>query len=56
MLVGCNSVESNYVYCNTIRQVQATEDNDHTRRKGFSNWFLQALHDGVLDPKLAFIY
>jgi hypothetical protein len=37
-----------------ITQVQVTEECDHRRRIHFCNWFLQAVHDGVLDPKLTF--
>jgi hypothetical protein len=34
-----------------IRQVQAIEDDDYERTQ-FCNWFLQAIYDGLLDPKL----
>lgn len=35
------------------RHVQATED-DYKKRTYFCNWFLWAVHDGVLHPKLTF--
>jgi hypothetical protein len=35
-----------------ITQVQVTEGGDYGRRMHFCNWFLQAVHDRVLDPKL----
>jgi hypothetical protein len=31
---------------------QVIEEGDYKRRMHFCNWFLQAVHDGVLDPKL----
>jgi hypothetical protein len=37
-----------------ITQVQVIEEGDYGRRTHFWNWFLQAAHDGVLDPKLTF--
>jgi hypothetical protein len=37
-----------------ITQVQVTEECDYGRRTHFCNWCLQAVHDGVLDPKLTF--
>jgi hypothetical protein len=37
-----------------ITQVQVIEECDYGRRTHFCNWFLQAVHDGVLDPKLTF--
>jgi hypothetical protein len=37
-----------------ITQVQVIEEGDYGRRTHFCNWFLQAVHDGVLDPKLMF--
>jgi hypothetical protein len=37
-----------------ITQVQVIEEGDYGRRTHFCNWILQAVHDGVLDPKLAF--
>jgi hypothetical protein len=37
-----------------ITQVQVIEEGDYGRRTHFCNWFLQAVHDGVLDPKLTF--
>jgi hypothetical protein len=37
-----------------IIQVQVTEEGDYGRRTHFCNWFLQAVHDGVLDPRLTF--
>jgi hypothetical protein len=37
-----------------ITQVQVTEECNNRRRMHFCNWFLQAVHDGVLDPKLTF--
>jgi hypothetical protein len=37
-----------------IAQVQVIEEGDYGRRTHFCNWFLQAVHDGVLDPKLTF--
>jgi hypothetical protein len=37
-----------------ITQVQAIEEWDYGRRTHFCNLFLQAVHDGVLDPKLTF--
>jgi hypothetical protein len=37
-----------------ITQVQVTEECDYGRRTHICNWFLQAVHDGVLDPKLTF--
>jgi hypothetical protein len=30
------------------------EECDYGRRTHFCKWFLQAVHDGVLDPKLTF--
>jgi ferritin len=36
-----------------ITQVEVTEKRDY-ERTNFCNWFLQAVHDGVLDPKLTF--
>jgi hypothetical protein len=35
-----------------ITQVQVTEEGDYGRRTHFCNRFLQAVHDGVLAPKL----
>jgi hypothetical protein len=35
-----------------ITQVQVIEEGDYGRRTHFRNWFLQAVHDGILDPKL----
>jgi hypothetical protein len=37
-----------------ITQVQVIEESDYGRRMHFCNWFLQAVHDGILDPKLTF--
>jgi hypothetical protein len=37
-----------------ITQVQVIEEGDYRKRTHFCNWFLQAVHDGVLDPKLTF--
>jgi hypothetical protein len=37
-----------------ITQVQVIEGGDYGRRTHFCNWFFQAVHDGVLDPKLTF--
>jgi hypothetical protein len=37
-----------------IAQVQVIEEGDYGRRTNFCNWFLQTVHDGVLDPKLTF--
>jgi hypothetical protein len=37
-----------------ITQVQVIEECDYGRRTHFCNWFLQAVHKGVLDPKLTF--
>jgi hypothetical protein len=37
-----------------ITQVKATEEGDYGRRTHFCNWFLQAVHDGVLGPKFHF--
>jgi hypothetical protein len=37
-----------------ITQVQVIEDGDYGRRMHFCNWFLQAVHDRVLDPELSF--
>jgi hypothetical protein len=37
-----------------VTQVQVIEEGDYGRRTHFCNWFLQAVHDGVLDPKLTF--
>jgi hypothetical protein len=37
-----------------ITQVHAIEEWDYGRRTHFLNWFLKAIHDGVLDPKLTF--
>jgi hypothetical protein len=37
-----------------ITQVRAIEECDYGRRTHFCNWFLQAVHDGVLHPKLTF--
>jgi hypothetical protein len=37
-----------------IRQVQATEEGYYRGRMYFCNWFLQAVHDGLLNPKLTF--
>jgi hypothetical protein len=37
-----------------ITQVKVIEEGDYGRRTHFCNWFLQAVHDGVLDPKLTF--
>jgi hypothetical protein len=37
-----------------ITQVQVIEEGDYGRRAHFCNWFLQAVHDAVLDPKLRF--
>jgi hypothetical protein len=37
-----------------MTQVQVIEECDYGRRMHFCNWFLQAVHDGVLDPKLTF--
>jgi hypothetical protein len=37
-----------------IAHVQVIEEGDYGRRTHFCNWFLQAVHDCVLDPKLTF--
>jgi hypothetical protein len=37
-----------------ITQVQVIEEGDYGRRTYFLKWFLQTVHDGVLDPKLTF--
>jgi hypothetical protein len=37
-----------------ITQVEVIEECNYRRRTHFCNWFLQAVHDGVLDPKLTF--
>jgi hypothetical protein len=37
-----------------ITRVQVIEEYDYGRRTHFCNWFLQAVHDGALDPKLTF--
>jgi hypothetical protein len=37
-----------------ITQVHVTEEGDYGRRTHFCNWFLQAVHDSVLDPKFTF--
>jgi hypothetical protein len=37
-----------------ITQIQVIEEGKYGRRTHFCNWFLQAVHDGVLDPKLTF--
>jgi hypothetical protein len=37
-----------------ITQIQVIEEGDYGRRTYFCNWFFQAVHDGVLDPKLTF--
>jgi hypothetical protein len=37
-----------------VTQVQGIEEYDYGRRTHFFYWFLQAVHDGVLDPKLKF--
>jgi hypothetical protein len=37
-----------------ITQVQVIEEGDYGRRTQFFNWFFQAVHDGVLNPKLIF--
>jgi inhibitor of nuclear factor kappa-B kinase subunit alpha len=37
-----------------ITQDQAIEEGDCQRRIHFCNWFLRAVHDGILDPKLTF--
>jgi hypothetical protein len=37
-----------------ITHVHVIEECDYGRRTHFCNWFLQAVHDGVLDPKLTF--
>jgi hypothetical protein len=33
-------------------QVEVTEEGNYKRRIHFCNWFLWAVHDDVLDPKL----
>jgi hypothetical protein len=37
-----------------ITQVQVIEECNYGRRKHFCNWFLQAVHNSVLEPKLTF--
>jgi hypothetical protein len=37
-----------------ITQVQVIEEDDYRGRTHFCNWFLQEVHDGVLNPKLTF--
>jgi hypothetical protein len=37
-----------------ITQVQVTEEGDYGRRTHFCNWFLQTVHDDILDQKLTF--
>jgi hypothetical protein len=39
--------------CKTT-QVQVIEEGDYERRMHFCNWFLQAVHDCVPEPKLKF--
>jgi hypothetical protein len=37
-----------------ITKVQVIEEGDYGRRMHFCKWFLQAVHDSVLDPKRTF--
>jgi hypothetical protein len=37
-----------------ITHVQVIEEGNYGRRTHFCDWFLQAVHDSVLDPKLTF--
>jgi hypothetical protein len=37
-----------------MTQVQVIEEGDYGRRTHFCNWFVQAVHDSVLDPELTF--
>jgi hypothetical protein len=43
-----------YLWLYKIIQVQVIEESDDERRMYFCSLFLQAVHDGVLDPKVTF--
>jgi hypothetical protein len=40
-----------HLLLNKIRHVQIVEE-DNYKKTYLSNWFLQAIHDSILDPKL----
>jgi hypothetical protein len=48
------ATENLYLRQYKITQVQVIEECNYGRRTHFCNWFLQVVHDGVLDPKLTF--
>jgi Asp-tRNA(Asn)/Glu-tRNA(Gln) amidotransferase B subunit len=51
---ACRATKNLHLWPYRITQVQVTEEGNYRRRAHCCNWFLQALHDGVLDPKLTF--
>jgi hypothetical protein len=48
------ATENLHLWPYKITQVQVIEECDYGRRTHFCNWLLQAVHDGVLYPKLTF--
>jgi DNA-binding MurR/RpiR family transcriptional regulator len=53
-ITACRATKNLHLLPYKITQVQVSEECDYRRRTHFCNWFLQAVHDSVLDPKLTF--